>query len=408
MSKKTLAVVVTALVFLGMPVFAQDYLLVGCITQLSGVWGDFGKMETYGQIMAVEEANARGGVLGKEVKLLIEDSGMDPAVAAQKAVKMIEKDKVAFLTGSIMSACANSISETAQKYWVVYMNCNTNSNECTGTNNHRVNFRVCPSNNQLTYTSGPYFLENFGKRWYFFTQDGTWGRTAAQNFKDQLLAAGGEVVGEDLIPLGTRDFSSHLIKLQSLKPSTVILTIGGLDYRAWLEQVYDFGMQDDFNIGMTLKEMPDHVAIGAERNLGAYALEWYHRLDAPGVKEFVKRYQERFPDAKIKVPDNNVYYGYLGVREALRAIERAGTTYGPAVIKQLEGHWIYDNMKYNPSWFRPWDHQLIQDVFVAKAKDPAEMEDPFDFNQIVGMQTGEKIARTREQNPVQLEPLPGE
>lgn len=405
-----LALAVMALI-LGSSVSAEEGpIKLGVISPASGTYADLGTMERLGMTMAVEEMNKRGGVLGREVVIIAEDSEVDPNVAARKAKKLIEKDKVDFLCGGISSAVANSISEVAQRSWKIYFNTNTNSDTCTGPErNHRVNFRCGPSGHQLTYASGPYMVKNFGQKWYFLTQDGSWGRTATANFKAQLTAAGGKALGDDLIPLGTRDFSSHLIKIRNAKPTAVIITVAGMDLAHLLEQIHDFGMIETYHYGFTLRDYPDVWAVGPEKNFGVFACEWYHTLDVPGVPEFVAWYKRRFPDAPIPVPENDVYYGYIGARAILRAAQRAGTTDGPAMIKQLEGHYIHDNMKHNPTWIRPWDHQFIQDVYVARAKTVQEMAgDRTDFTKILGFETGERIARTRQENPVQLEALPGE
>jgi branched-chain amino acid transport system substrate-binding protein len=172
-----------------------------------------------------------------------------------------------------------------------------------------------------------------------------------------------------------------------------------------LEQVHEFGMDKDYNFGFTLRDYPDVWAVGPEKNIGYFAVEWYHKLDAPGVKEFVARYKKRFPNASIPVPENCCYNGYIGARELLRAAQRAGTLETTPIIKALEGYTFSDNMKYNPTTIRSWDHQFIQDVFIGQAKKPEELkEDPTDFHKIIGYMKGEEVARTREENPVQLEP----
>jgi branched-chain amino acid transport system substrate-binding protein len=144
--------------------------------------------------------------------------------------------------------------------------------------------------------------------------------------------------------------------------------------------------------------------VGLGKNIGAFAIEWYHMLDTPGTKEFVAKYKKRWPNAKLPIPENNTYQGYIGTRTILRAVERAGSLKTNDIIKALEGHTIYDNMKNYPTYIRPWDHQFIQEVYIAKAKSAKEAKDPTDFYEVIGSMKGEDIVRSREENPCKLEP----
>jgi branched-chain amino acid transport system substrate-binding protein len=212
-----------------------------------------------------------------------------------------------------------------------------------------------------------------------------------------------------LIPMGTRDFSSYLIKIRNLKPKPDIImcTIGGLDRSAMFEQIRQFGMDKDFKWGFSLMDYGDAYAVGPEKAVGVFAVEWYHMLDAPGVKEFVAKYQKRWPDAAFPVPENNTYQGYIGVRELLRAAMRAKSLKTNDIIRALEGWTITDNMKPDPTYIRPWDHQFVQDIIIARMKTAEELAagDKSDFYKIIGVMKGEDVVLSREENPCQLEPF---
>lgn len=385
---------------------ADDVVRMGVISPASGNYADMGAAERRGMTMAVEEFNARGGVLGKKVEMIVEDTETDPAAAARKAKKLIERDKVHFMLGAVSSSCANAISEVAQRGNTVYFNTNTNSSTCTGENCHRTNFRVGPNNHMLVHGVAPWIGDNIGKNWYFITHDYTWGRSGTKAFRQILKKEGGKELGESLIPMGTRDFSSYLIKIRNLKPKPDILmcTIGGVDNTAMMEQIFEFGMDKDYRWGFSLRDYSDAWTVGLGKNIGTFAIEWYHMLDTPGTKEFVAKYKKRWPDAKIPIPENNTYQGYIGTRTMLRAVERAGSLKTNDIIKALEGHTIYDNMKNYPTYIRPWDHQFVQEVYIAKAKTPDEAEDSSDFYKVIGFMKGPDIVRSRAQNPCELEP----
>lgn len=386
---------------------ADDVVRMGVNSPASGNYADMGAAERRGMIMAVEEFNARGGVLGKKIKMIVEDTETDPAAAARKAQKLIERDKVHFMLGAVSSSCAVAISEVAQRGNTVYFNTNTNSSTCTGKHCHRCNFRVGPNNHMLVFGVAPWIARNVGKNWYFITHDYTWGRSGTKEFRDILKKEGGKELGESIIPLGTRDFSSYLIKIRNLKPKPdiVMCTIGGVDNTAMMEQIFEFGMDKDFLFGFSLRDYSDAFTVGLGKNIGTFAIEWYHLLDTPGTKEFVANYKKRWPDAKIPIPENNTYQGYIGTRTMLRAVERANSLKTNDIIRALEGHTIYDNMKTYPTYIRPWDHQFVQEVYIARAKTAEEAKDSTDFYEVIGSMKGPDIVRSRAENPCKLEPF---
>ncbi len=387
---------------------SDDEVRLGVISPASGNYADLGAAERRGITMAVEEINAAGGVLGKKVRMITEDTETNPAAGARKAQKLIERNKVHFMLGAVSSSVAIAISEVAQRANTLYLNTNTNSDECTGKHCHRTNFRVGPNNTMLVRAVAPYIARNFGKNWYFITHDYTWGRSGTRSFREILKQEGGKEIGEALIPMGTRDFSSYLIKIRNLKPKpdVVMCTIGGVDRSALFEQIRQFGMDKDFRWGFSLMDYGDAYAVGPDKAIGTFAVEWYHTIDAPGVKEFVAKYQQRWPNAGFPIPENNTYQGYLGARELLRAAIRANSLKTNDVIRALEGWTIKDNMKPNPTYIRPWDHQFVQDVIIARMKTPEELAtgDRSDFYKIIGFMKGEKVVKSRAENPCKLEP----
>jgi branched-chain amino acid transport system substrate-binding protein len=404
----SLFTIITLVFGLAITVSAADEIRLGVISPASGNYADLGAAERRGITMAVEEINAAGGVLGKQVRMIVEDTETNPAAGARKATKLIERDKVHFMLGAVSSSVAIAISEVAQRNNVIYFNTNTNSDECTGIHCHRTNFRVGPNNHMLVYAVAPYIAKHFGKKWYFITHDYTWGRSGTKVFREILKKEGGTELGEALIPMGTRDFSSYLIKIRNLepKPDIIMCTIGGVDRSAMFEQIRQFGMDKDFRWGFSLMDYGDAYAVGPDKVVGVFACEWYHTIDAPGVKEFVAKYEKRWPNAGFPVPENNTYQGYIGARTLLRAVARAKSLETTPVIKALEGWTITDNMKPNPTYIRPWDHQFVQDVIIARMKTADELAkgDRSDFYHVIGFMKGEDVVRSRAENPCQLEP----
>jgi branched-chain amino acid transport system substrate-binding protein len=385
---------------------AAEPFYVGVVSPASGNYADHGTTERMGMQMAVDEFKEKG-VLGRPVKLLVEDDETDPQVAARKARRLIEVEKVKYLIGGVSSSVAVSVGEVAQRYGALYIASNQNSDTLTGEKAHRCMFRVGPDMAMALRTLAPYLYEKVGKKWYFFTHDYEWGWSGTRWARKSLEKLGGTEAGESKVPLNTRDFSSFLLKARAAKPDILVVSVGGIDRAALMEQIYEFGINKDMTISHTLYDYEDVWAAGPEKNFGIHGTEWFHGINVPAVREFAARFKKRWPAALIPVPTQNTVNGYIGLRELLRAVERAGTDDVGAVIKALEGHIVKDTLKNDPIYIREWDHQFIWAFYVVRSKKPSEMKDRTDFFEVLKWSPGKEVARTREENPVKLEPYPG-
>jgi branched-chain amino acid transport system substrate-binding protein len=384
---------------------AADPIYIGVISPASGNYADHGMMERLGMQMAADEFKEKG-VLGRPVKLLVEDDETDPAAGARKARRLIEVDKVKYLIGGVSSSVAVSVGEVAQRYGALYFASNQNSDTLAGEKARRCVFMVPPDMAMMLRTLAPYLIEKVGKKWYFLTHDYEWGWSGTRWARKILEKAGGTDAGESKIPLNTRDFSAFLIKARAAKPDAIVSSVGGIDFAAMMEQMHEFGLHKELTFVTTLINLEDMWAFGPEKNFGIHCMEWYHEINAPGVKEWVARYRKRWPGVPIPVPTANTLNGYIGVREMLRAIQRAGKDDVTAVIKALEGHTATDSLKNDPLYIREWDHKFIWASYVVRSKRPGEMKDRADFAEVLRWIPGKKTARTREENPVQLGPYP--
>jgi branched-chain amino acid transport system substrate-binding protein len=379
-------------------------ILIGITSDASGNYADSGAAERRGMFMAIEEFNAKGGVLGRKIEYKFEDTETDPSAASRKAKRLIDRERVDFLIGGLSSGCANAISEVAQRTGIVYFNTNSSSDSVTNENCHRINFAVDANNHMFSYALGPWVAKNLGRRWYFVTHDYTWGKSGTADYRRILKAEGGEEVGEVLIPFGTRDFSAHLIKILAAKPEVVMTTVAGADLTALLEQVHEFGADKKVQFCFTLRDYPDVWGMGPDKNIGVFGITWYHKLDLPGVKDFVTRYQKRWPDASIPVPENVSYNGYIGMRELLRGVQRAGTTRSHEVIKALEGWTFADNMRHHPTTIRDFDHCFMQTMYIARGKPKEKMKDKTDLYEIIGIVKPEDAAVKKQDCKCKMEP----
>ena len=355
-------------------------LTIGLTMDASGQYGASGQMERLGAMLAIREFNEKGGVLGRQIEALHIDTETTPATGSRVAERMITRNEVAFLIGALHSGVANAISQVAQKYGCVYLNTNSSSPTESGRDCHRVKFVWDGNGTNFAHAIVKNAIRTFGPNWVLLTNDYVWGHNTSKATRGLLEANGGKVIDELLVPQNTRDFSSYLLKLQQIKPAVVAAAVGGDDQKALRQQVVQARLDRAFGWINNQQDWPDVYGLGPDAIFGNFGTSWYYRLDLPGVKEFVAKYQKTFPGMPIRVPGNVYYNGYVATRELLRCVEDAGSTNNLAVIKKMEGRRMtaVDRMQHYDAWINPDTHQCQQTIYMASYNDkPAEKDDIF-------------------------------
>jgi branched-chain amino acid transport system substrate-binding protein len=273
------------------------------------------------------------------------------------------------MIGAVSSGVANAISQVAQKNGVIYLNTNSSSPTESGKNCHRVKFVWDGNGANFAQAAVANAIDSYGTKWQLVTNDYVWGHNTAKATKTLVEKAGGKIIGEILVPQGTRDFSSVLLKIQQDKPQVVAAAVGGDDQKAMRQQVAQLGMGQSPAWINNQQDWPDVYGLPTDNLFGVFGTTWYYKLDLPGVLDFVARYQNMYPDTKMKVPGNVFYNGYMATHSLLSAIEAAGTTNNHAVIKQLEQLKVSaaDRLQHHDAFMNPKTHQMQQTVYLATA-----------------------------------------
>jgi len=344
-------------------------LLIGITADASGQYANSGDSDKRGIIMAIDEANARGGVLGRPVKYVHMDTETTPATGSRVAERMIKQDKVAFIVGGVSSGVANAISQVAQKYGVIYLNTNSSSPSEAGENCHRVKFVWDGNGNNFSQAAVKSAIGTFGKKWLLITNDYVWGHDTAKATRKLVTESGGDIIDEILVPQGTRDFSAILLKLQQKAPDVVAAAVGGDDLKALRTQVSQLKLGEKFAWINNQQDWPDVYGLPRTDLFGVFGTTWYQGLELPGVKEFNAKYAKSNPDAKIKTPGNVFYNGYWATRALLEAVEKLKSTNNRALIGALEQLKIpaAERMQHHDAFMNPVTHQLQQTIYLATA-----------------------------------------
>jgi branched-chain amino acid transport system substrate-binding protein len=382
-------------------------IVIGITADASGQYAASGDSDRRGVLMAIAEFNARGGVLGRPIKWVHLDTETTPATGSRVAERLIKQEKVAFLVGAMSSGVANAVSQVAQKYGVIYLNTNSSSPSESGENCHRVKFVWDGNGNNFAQASVKAALGKFGKKWLLITNDYGWGHDTSNATRKIITRDGGDIVGEILVPQGTRDFSAVLLQVQQYRPDVIAAAVGGDDLKAMRAQVSQMKLGAKYAWINNQQDWPDIYGLPRTDLFGVFGTTWYQGLDLPGVKDFVARYQKENPDATIKTPGNVFYNGYWATRSLLEAVQRARTTNNIAVIKELEQVKIPAalRMQHHDAVMNPRMHQLQQTIYLATAN--LDSTNPDDLFKILSNTAPDQVIDKDSEAKCKLEPYEG-
>ena len=392
---------------LGFPAILRaqaDAIKIGHLTPLTGFLGQIGEYAVMGAQLAVEEANAGGGVLGQQVTVITEDS-VNPATATQKAQKLIEQDRASCLIGEISSASGLAIAEVANRSQIVYVNTGCNSDALRGANCNRHMFHVEGCNTMYTKTIGLWQQSQGmidGAKWYFLTADYAFGHDLYRVSSRFLEENGGVNLGNDMVPTNTLDYSAYILKIRQANPDFVYINLAGIDQTTFLKQYREYGLP--YQLAGGVMDTGQFWGAGIESLSGHWQSLWYHGLENEASQTFTQTFIDKFG----KPPENQAWGEYVGIKILLKAIEETGGTDSGAIVEYLESGPEFDILKGRPGKFRDWDHQLLQEMYVVKVKEPSEAKDQWDIFEIVEPQPGpdedlELIQPTQEENACNFE-----
>ena len=365
-------------------IFAQAKpIKIGLTCDASGQYADSGRDELRGMRMAIDEANARGGALGRKVEWVTRDTETKPETGAAVAQRFIDED-CTIMIGAIHSGVAHAITQVANRYGVIYFNSNSSAASEARENCSRIKFVWDGNGTNFSKATVRNAIQSFGTRCLLLTNDYSWGHSTSAATRTLIQAFGGRVIDNLLVPENTRDFSPYLRQIRQLQPDLVAAAIGGDDLKALSAQVIKQKMHVKPAWITSQQDWPD-IWGAPERMFGVFGTTWYHKLKLPGVADFVRRWRAANGDGPIPVPGNVSYNGYMATRELFNAIARAGSTNNIAVIKELEKLKIpaADRMQHFDAYMRPDTHQLQQTIYLARRN--AKPADDTDYYEIIAM-----------------------
>lgn len=356
---------------------AGDGVSVGVLQSLTGTMAISEITVKNAEMLAIEEINAAGGVLGKKINALVEDGASDPSTFAQKASKLIEDNGVATVFGGWTSASRKAMQPVFERTGnLLWYPVQFEGNECSP------NIMYSGAQpNQQALPALKWAAEQGYKGYFLIGSDYVYPRTANLILKKHIEGQGMKVLGESYVPLGGTDFSGVIAKIQQAKPAIIINTLNGDSNVAFFKQMQAAGMSPakipvmSFSIGEQ-----EAKAMGTALVEGSYASwNYFQSLKLPANEKFIAAYRKKFgADAAITDP---MVHGYLDVYAWKAAVEKAGSFEPEKVRKAAVTLGSFDT-PMGPVSFAA-NQSLVQKAYIGKLKADGQFEIIADSGQAI-------------------------
>jgi branched-chain amino acid transport system substrate-binding protein len=391
---------------LGLPMIARaqsDKIRIGHLTPLTGFLGALGEYAVLGLMIAEEEINKAGGVMGRQLEIISEDS-VNPATAATKAQRMLERDGALLLMGEISSASALTISQVAARNQRLFMSIGARSDVLRGKNCNKFTFHIDIPNTVMVNAVGKALLRDNmvkGRKFFSLTADYVFGHDLLRAAKAFFAANNGNLIGDELVATDVTDFSPYLLKIRQASPDVVCSNLAGNQVTNLIKQYAEFGLPYPI-VGFNLNTA-DAWAAGENNLSGTWPTVWHHDLDVPASRAFV----DTFTKKHGKPPENHAWIEYITLKMLAQAMSETKSTDSATLVAFFEKQGEMDILKARKAWFRAWDHQLMQEAYPFTVKAKGQAKDKWDFLALgaavpAANESLEVLAPTREQNPCQM------
>ncbi|MGH7154692.1 MAG: ABC transporter substrate-binding protein [Acetobacteraceae bacterium] len=362
---------------------------IGYIDPLTGTLAALAQTEVQGAKYAVAEINQKGGILGRPVQLLVEDSANDVGTGVEKALKLINRDHVDMICADVNSAIAYAVSQVTSEHKVFHIVPGGHTDPITGSSCKWNVFRICNTTSMDANAISGELIKRFGKRWYFITPDYAYGHTLQDAFVKNLKNAGGEYKG-DMLPIANTDFSASLIKAKAYKPNVLLNNMGGLAQIDCMKQFVQFGMTKDMALGGALFEVESVLSVPAEAQTGWWDMEWWwNQPGVPHVAEFNAGIKKAY---NVPAATARHWFGYVAVHTLRLAAEDAKSLEALKLAKATAGMTLPPEvaLQNGKVTYREGDHELMAGIFVGQVHTP--QGDPGNVFSVSTVVPGEQAA----------------
>jgi ABC-type branched-subunit amino acid transport system substrate-binding protein len=346
---------------------ATSPIRVGVITDQTGPLSFLGIANANVARMVIDDINATGGLLGRQIELCLEDSATTDSVAEAKAAKLVQQDHVDVIFGGIYSSTRQAITGPAVvkgKKLYIY------PEQYEGQECDPLIFCTGPVPAQQVEPLIPWLMRKTGaKKFYLPSADYIWPHVMNKKVREAATANGGAIVGEEYFPLDQTDYGKTVEKIRSSGAEVVFNTIVPPGLTPFLEHLYDSGFtKRGGHLVCTYMDENFLNLVPAAHMEGLYScLDYYQNVSDPFSKKLLNQYDKLFPGS-AKFTGGSACSGlYRGIKLWEAAVKEAGSLKQDDVIKALDHAKIAD-APGGPAEMVPGQHHVRMNMYIAQAK----------------------------------------
>ncbi|MBZ8182927.1 urea ABC transporter substrate-binding protein [Oscillatoria salina] len=365
-----------------------DTIKVGILHSLSGTMAISETTVVDAEKLAIEQINEAGGVLGKQIEMVVEDGASDWPTFAEKATKLIDQDNVVTVFGCWTSASRKAVLPVFEsKDHLLWYPVQYEGQECS-----KNIFYTGAAPNQQIEPAVTWLMENKGTQFFLVGSDYVFPRTANTIIKEQVKAEGGEIVGEDYLPLGNTEVTAIITKIKTALPDGGVIfnTLNGDSNVAFFKQMQGAGLGPDKYPVMSVSIAEEEVKqIGVEYLKDHYAAwNYFQTIDTPKNEEFVQNFKAKYGEDRVTNDPMESAYNMIYLWK--QAVEKAGTADDLNKVRQAAIGQSFDAPQGTVT-MQP-NHHISQTVRIGQVRDDGLFDivwatdgpiDPIPWNQYV-------------------------
>jgi branched-chain amino acid transport system substrate-binding protein len=358
-------------------VLAADPIKLGLLEDASGNFALAVIPKIHATQLAVEEINAKGGVLGRPIKLIHYDTQSDNTKFQEFARRLIQTDKPDVIFGGYSSASREAIRPIMDKAKQLYFY------------NNQYEGGVCDSNTFATgavpeqqfSTLVPWLMQKYGKKVYTIAADYNFGQISAEWVRQIVKENGGTMVGEEFIPLSVSQFGQTIQNIQKAKPDFVMTLLVGNVQSAYFEQQAAANLNLPMGSSIQVGQAYEHKRFKSPALKDMYVTTNYiEEVNSPASNDFKKRFKAKFPTEPYITQEAANAYNAVYLYKA--AVEKAQSSNMIAVRKALEAGEICTDGPSGKVCIDPKSHHATHTMYLAHVQGDHTIEFPKTWNDI--------------------------
>ncbi|WP_230529977.1 ABC transporter substrate-binding protein [Microvirga roseola] len=341
----------------------KDPIRIGELNSYSK-WAAFTVPYRNGWQMALEEINAKGGVLGRPIEIISRDDGATPGDATRVADELVTRENVSLLFGSFLSNAGVAMADFANQKKIPYIAAEPLTDAITMAQGNRYTYRIRPNNFMQVGMLVDEAKLSGAKRWAIVAPNYEYGQSAAEVFKRLIKerVPGAEIVAEQYPALGKIEAGATVSALEQAKPDGIFNVLFGPDLTQFVREGNTRGLFEDATVLSLLTGEPEWMLPLKDEVPEGWTVTGYpwDQIKEPKHEAFVKAYREKYSET----PRLGSLLGYMTAYMIRDTIERAGSTETEAILKALEDTKF--ETVIGPVTMRGIDNQSTMGAWVGK------------------------------------------